>query len=377
MPYSKPPFLSITQFNTLLRYTWDAHEEFCDIWICGEVSNARFFQAGKQWYFSLVENGSQMNCVVFESFLKNIQCTIQNGQQLLVRGSLKFLVKKGCFSFQVVYGKPLGEGLVQASIYQLKEKLRLKGLLDPDAKKPLPIYPQKIGIVSSNHAAGFIDFITILQQKTPFIQLCLAPAILQGDQCAGSITRAIQRLQHTDCDMIVIVRGGGSAEDLMGFNQESVVMAIAGSVIPVLTAIGHEVDMTLSDCVASARATTPTDAAHIITTPFVTLKKKLPEWLHVLHIRTVQHLQVTISHVCHVVDQASHILRKKEADIQTNLSFLCHRVAQCDPLRKLHQGFSIIRHKQSQKAVQSVTDVSSGEYLELTVSDGSFEVKVS
>ncbi|MBI4455365.1 MAG: exodeoxyribonuclease VII large subunit [Acidobacteria bacterium] len=239
---------------------------FLDVWVGGEVSNFRHPHSG-HFYFTLKDHDSQVKVVCFRIHNRNLKFRVEDGISVLVRGRVSLYEARGDFQLVVDYIEPAGIGTLQYAFEQLKRKLSAEGLFDPDRKKSLPTFPRKIGVVTSPMGAAIQDILRVLKRRSQHIHVLIYPVRVQGDVAAQEIGQGVRYLNsRDDVDVIVVARGGGSLEDLAAFNDEGLARAIAESRIPVISAVGHEIDFTICDFVADLRAPTPSAAAEIVST---------------------------------------------------------------------------------------------------------------
>lgn len=239
-------------------------KRFAGLWIEGEVSNFRLSPSGHS-YFSLKDEKAILKVALFKGYLSKVKFQIKDGALLICHGNLSIFEKGGDLNFIVDHCEPKGIGALQLAFEQLKEKLLKEGLFDPKRKKPLPFLPKKIGIVTSPTGAAIRDILNVLGRRFPDIEVLLYPVRVQGEGAAAEIAEAVRYMNtRSDIDVMIIGRGGGSLEDLWAFNEEIVARAIFASNIPAISAVGHEIDFTISDFVADRRAPTPSAAAEIV-----------------------------------------------------------------------------------------------------------------
>ncbi len=253
--------LSVSELNheikTLLETTFPV------LWIEGEISNLKFHSSG-HLYFSLKDKESQISAVMWRSRNAQLFFTPQDGMKVHAFGKINVFHKRGYYQFDIVKLQPAGIGELQLAYEQLKQRLQEQGLFDEDHKKPIPDFPEKIGIVTSPTGAAIQDMLNILNRRFPGIEIILSPVKVQGDGAAQEIAEAIDNFnKFGNVDLLIVGRGGGSLEDLWAFNEEIVARNIYQSEIPVISAVGHEVDFTISDFVADLRAPTPSAAAEL------------------------------------------------------------------------------------------------------------------
>ena len=261
-----PPLLTVSELTRQIRSNLE--QQFPSVRVEGEISNLRCPSSGHQ-YLTLKDQGSQIRAVLFRSQAKRLKFALQDGLEVFVLGRLTVYEPRGDYQLLVEAVEPKGVGELELAFRQLKAKLEAEGLFQESRKQPLPSFPERIGVVTSPVGAALHDLLTIMHRRWPLAQVLLAPVAVQGAAASGQIVAAIQvlnqlRSQSQEVDVMIVGRGGGSLEDLWAFNEERVVRAIAASRIPVVSAIGHETDLTLSDFVADCRAPTPSAAAELV-----------------------------------------------------------------------------------------------------------------
>lgn len=259
-------------------------EQFSDVWLEGELSNLRAPGSGHV-YCTLKDKTSQIRAVLFRSSAVRLRFALQEGLQVIVRGRLTVYEPRGEYQIVLDTVEPKGIGALQLAFEQLKERLAMEGLFDQDRKKLLPEFPRTVGIVTSPTGAAIRDILAVLQRRWPILHILIAPVQVQGESAGHQIAEALAALNDLgSVDVIIVGRGGGSLEDLWSFNEEIVVRAIAASNVPVVSAVGHEIDVTLADFVADLRAPTPSAAAEAVVPVLVETVERLRE----LTLRTGQ-----------------------------------------------------------------------------------------
>jgi len=237
---------------------------FTDISVQGEISNCRAASSG-HYYFTLKDDRAQIRCVLFKQQQRGMKFKPEDGLQVTVRGSITVYEARGEYQIYVESLEPVGRGALQLAFEQLKKRLQDEGLFDAGRKKPLPVLPRRIGLITSPAGAAVRDVVRILTRRFPNVHLTLYPVRVQGAEAAGEIVDALKHFSRTrSADVVLLVRGGGSLEDLWCFNEEMVARAIAASAVPVISGVGHETDFTIADFVADVRASTPSAAAELV-----------------------------------------------------------------------------------------------------------------
>lgn len=253
--------LSVSDLTRAIK--WTLESSLPALWVQGEISNFKHHTSGHM-YFVLKDDAAQIQCVMWRTRNGGLFFTPQDGMKVLVQGRVTVYEKRGIYQLDVHQMQPAGIGELQLAFEQLKERLRQEGLFDLEHKQPLPALPSRIGIITSPTGAAIRDLITVLQRRFPPVEIVLSPVRVQGDGAAQEIAAAIDDFnRYGQVDLLIVGRGGGSLEDLWAFNEEVVARAIFRSTIPVIAAVGHEVDVSIADFVADVRAPTPSAAAEI------------------------------------------------------------------------------------------------------------------
>ncbi|OQX60215.1 exodeoxyribonuclease VII large subunit [candidate division KSB1 bacterium 4484_219] len=253
---------SITELTRQIKFLLESH--FPNIWVKGEISNFKLHSSGHM-YFSLKDENAQLPCVMWRGRNNLLFFMPKDGMKVVAQGNVTVYEKRGYYQFEVLELQPAGIGELQLAFEQLKQRLKAEGLFEAEHKKPIPAYPERIGIVTSATGAAIRDLVTVVGRRFPSVQLILNPVRVQGDGAAEDIARAIDEFnEYGQVDVLIVGRGGGSLEDLWPFNEEVVARAIFRSKIPIISAVGHEVDFSISDFVADLRAPTPSAAAELV-----------------------------------------------------------------------------------------------------------------
>ncbi|WP_036148472.1 MULTISPECIES: exodeoxyribonuclease VII large subunit [Marinobacter] len=261
-PDTRPRALTVSELNHQARHLLES--SFMQVWVEGELSGFSRPSSG-HWYFSLKDQKCQIRCAMFRGANQRIRTLPREGDQIRIRGKVTLYENRGDFQIIVEHLEPAGLGALQQAFEALKARLQGEGLFDPARKKPIPATPRHIGVVTSPTGAAIHDILTVLKRRCPAIPVTLYPTAVQGQPATADIVQAIDRAQqHGLADVLIIGRGGGSLEDLWCFNEEAVARAIAACPIPTVSAVGHEVDVTIADFVADLRAPTPSAAAEKI-----------------------------------------------------------------------------------------------------------------
>jgi exodeoxyribonuclease VII large subunit len=267
---------TVSELNASIRATLEG--EFRDVRVAGEISGVRLATSG-HCYFILKEQDSTVKCVCYRSAYRYLKCKPRDGIAVLVRGQVGVFEARGEYQLQVESLEPQGHGALQLAFEDLKKKLSLEGLFDASRKRKLPVFPRRIGIVTSPRGAVISDILHVLERRFPGLHIRVFPALVQGDGSIEDVCRGIEYFNRSGwAEVLIVARGGGSLEDLWTFNTEAVARAIAGSATPVISAVGHETDVTIADFVADLRAPTPSAAAEVLCQTRQEILERIRAW---------------------------------------------------------------------------------------------------
>ena len=282
------PVIPVSMLNRLARERLETAFPLC--WVAGEVSNLTYAASGHV-YFSLKDAAAQVRCVMFRNRAQLLGWRLENGQHLEARVLVTLYEARGDFQLNVETARKAGVGNLYEQFLQLKDKLEREGLFDSATKRPLPVFPRSVGLVTSLQAAALRDVLTTLERRAPHIDIVIYPTAVQGEGAAAQIAAAINNASaRRDCDVLMVCRGGGSLEDLWAFNDEALARAIRSCVVPVISGVGHETDFTIADFAADQRAPTPTAAAEMAAPERSALMNRLVELRWSLRRRLEQEL---------------------------------------------------------------------------------------
>ena len=390
--------LSISQLNEYIRGKMDSDPLLAQVAVRGEISNYKMYPSGHH-YFTLKDESSALKCVMFKGNAMRLRFRPENGMKVIAMGKVSVFPRDGAYQLYCSAMAMDGIGDLYVAFEQLKRKLDAQGLFDPDHKKPLPKYPEMIGIVTSSAGAAVHDMLRILRKRYPLCKVRLLPVRVQGAEAPGEIAAAIRYANYYKlADLLIVGRGGGSIEDLWAFNDEQVAYAIYESQIPVISAVGHEPDVTISDFVADLRAATPSNAAELAVPDQNALRQNLDSITSAMATTLNRQLQSAQKHL-DVLSQ-SPALRGPDGYLlqrENNLELLKNRmitaqnqniarkkqmyiaaVSKLDamsPLKVLSRGYAMAQ-KQNGEVVRSVKQVESGDRIMIRISDGSLSATV-
>ncbi|MDA1353920.1 MAG: exodeoxyribonuclease VII large subunit [bacterium] len=369
------PQLSVSELNLLIRNLLEGELLLQNVMVSGEITNMRFY--GSTLYFELSDGIGSINAVMFDAEKKLSKLNVGAGLKVQAKGSVKFYAKKGKITFQANYMVPDGQGDLNAAFEALKSKLAKEGLFDETRKQPLPPFPQHVAIVTAHQSAAMWDFVSIMKNRMPQCAITVCPATVQGTNSPREVVAAINAAEGIpDIECLIVMRGGGSPEDLAGFNDESIVRRVAACELPVISAVGHEIDFTLCDFAADFRAPTPSAAAHHLSQAFTLKKESLIDAI----FRAGEQLELRIEDAKErtqdatlEISRAANTLFTRHAD---TLFQVKKRLISANPLHKLQQGYSIVRNKDG-AVLRSTKDTTSGDTLSIQFSDGYVQTTVN
>jgi exodeoxyribonuclease VII large subunit len=371
---------------------------FGSITLQGELSNVKRHTSGHM-YFSLKDEGSQIAGVMWRSRVGSLTFSPEDGARVVVTGRITVYEPRGQYQIDVTTMRPLGVGDLQVAFEKLKQKLSAEGLFEPARKRPLPQFPRTIGIVTSETGAALHDMLTVFRRRFPALTIVLRPARVQGAGAAADISDAIRDLnEYGDVDLLIVGRGGGSIEDLWAFNEETVARAIAGSRIPIMSAVGHEVDFTIADAVADLRAPTPTAAAELAVRDRGSLLEVLRDSFYTMRNATASMISDRRRHVRNVLasysfnrpidllrqasqrfDEATRTLKTatdhQHALTAARVTSVRQRLASLDPRLVLKRGYAIV--SRDGQYVEGRSSVQVNDLLDIEFRDGSVRSRVT
>ena len=296
--------ISVSEINKRAKSILE--ENFPFVWIQGEVSN--FFSAASgHWYFSLKDESSEIRCAMFTNKNHHITFEPKDGDHLVLNGTLSIFEGRGQYQIIVEHIELAGEGALLKAFEELKKKLQLEGLFDDSIKRQLPTYPKNIAVITSPDGAVIQDIINVLARRSPFLDLTVVPTLVQGEKAAPLICDALNKVgKLKKVDVVILARGGGSIEDLWAFNHEEVARAIVNCPIPIISAVGHETDFTISDFVSDLRAPTPSVAAEIISQPYSELIETLEGYQNYISRSVISQIDLQRTQITNLIKRIRH-----------------------------------------------------------------------
>ncbi len=391
--------IQVGSLASYLKDLIDSDEVLQDMWVEGEVSSFTVAASGHA-YFAIKDDQSAIDCVMWKTARARQSFQPRVGDKIVVHGAATVYERTTRLQIRADVLYPAGAGILQLQLEQLRQKLEAEGLFDESRKRPLPQLPRRIGVVTSPTGAVWHDIQRVLRRRYPLAELVLAPAVVQGDTAGGTVVAALALLQEHEVDVIIVARGGGSAEDLWAFNDERIVRAVFASTIPVVSAIGHETDTTLIDYVADLRAPTPSVAAEMVAPDLSNFSQYLDELVDQMHVsanRAVQRRADALAHLqfrLGLVSPASQLVAMRSAldaeqerlrtavarSIERRQATIAQHVAlihALDPASLLQRGYAWVSHDATGESVRSASGLQPGQAIDLTWADGSARTTVN
>ena len=392
--FPKDTTFSVSELTAYIKTSLEAC--FQSIIIEGEISNFKPSSSG-HYYFTLKDEGASISAVLFKGKARYLDFIPKDGMTVRVKGSISVYAQRGAYQIVVDTMEQAGTGDILKAIEELKRKLAAEGLFDQRKKRPLPRFPRTIGVITSPNGAALQDILNITQRRNNSISIVILPCIVQGNDAPPTIIRQIEAANKFDiADVLIVGRGGGSLEDLLPFSDEGVVRAVAASRIPIVSAVGHEIDTALSDYAADLRAPTPSAAAELVTPlkedTYEFLQNSTAEMYELLMNRIAHgrlllqsfsleamelHLRKMLSPLVQRFDSARDTLcgemKSRIAEAQNRLVLAEHKLESANPQKILDRGFAIVRDKKTGKIIRNAEEVSANTVLAIRLAKGSVE----
>lgn len=391
---------TVSKLTYFIRKLLEENETLQDVWVQGEISNLSRPASGHV-YFTLKDSNAALKSVMWKTSAARLGMTLQDGMEVEVHGRIGVYEVSGQYQLYADQIRPVGEGALYQEFMRLKSMLEMEGLFAPERKRPIPLLPTRIGIVTSATGAALRDMLNTLRRRLPTVEVLLAPSPVQGVEAPPAIVKAIQSLNLQAPDVIIMARGGGSIEDLWAFNDERVVRAVANSQVPIICGVGHETDFTLSDFAADLRAPTPTAAAELATQ--LTLLDQLAQ-LESYRNRLASATLSLLSEQRSVLSSLTAALRYASPDrkIQSerqrvdelsrsmysslihrvqlqsaHVNGMKHRLEALSPLAVLARGYAVVTRKDDGSVVSRVAQAQAGQQISIRVSDGQLSAEIT
>lgn len=387
---------TVSKLTFYIRRLLEENDQLQDVWVQGEISNLSRPASGHV-YFTLKDSNAALKCVMWKTSAARLRLPLQDGMEVEVHGRIGVYEISGQYQLYADQIRPVGEGALYQEFMRLKSMLEAEGLFDPDRKRPIPMLPHRIGIVTSATGAALRDMLNTLRRRLPIVEVFLAPSPVQGIEAPPALVKAMQSLIRQSPDILILARGGGSIEDLWAFNDERVVRAVANSPVPVICGVGHETDFTLSDFAADLRAPTPTAAAELATQLTLwDLLAQVENYRSRLSSSTLgllaeqrnllaslaaalryaspdRRIQSERQHVDELARRAHSILLHRVQLQSARLHGMERRLEALSPLAVLARGYAVVTRKDDGSVVSLVAQAN--DEMKIRVSDGEFDVR--
>lgn len=397
MQENKNDYVTVTALTKYIKWKFEHDHHLEDIFVTGEISNFKHHSRG-HFYFTLKDDGAAIGAMMFASSAMKVKFEPKDGMKVFLRGRISVYEPSGTYQIVVSEMKSDGVGDLYLAYEQLKKELGELGLFDSAHKKPIPQIPKVIGVVTSPTGAAIKDIINTITRRFPFCKVILYPALVQGEEAKNSIVEQIKLAEEQAlCDVLIVGRGGGSIEDLWAFNEKIVAYAIYNCNIPIISAVGHEIDFTIADFVADKRAATPTAAAEIATPNKDVLKQNIIQIYGILN-KNIKNFfdnyklilgnleksldnnspKTTLIHKREIVDAKFNslglMIKAILANKENSYKVLIEKLKALNPLQIMDKGYSIAKH--NDEIVRSVKQVKENDLIDITLNDGSIKAKV-
>ena len=384
-------YLTVTALTKYIKYKFDHDYNLEEVLLEGEISNFRHNSRG-HFYFTLKDENASISVIMFSSFAKTVKFEPKDGMKVFVKGNVSVYEPQGTYRLNIKELKSDGVGDLYLAFQKLKEELEKEGLFDPKYKKRLPMFPNTVGVITSPTGAAIKDIINTISRRYPLAKVVLYPAIVQGDGAKENVAKQIKLANEQNiCDVLIVGRGGGSIEDLWAFNERIVAQAIFDSQIPIISAVGHEIDVTIADLVADMRAATPTAAAELATPSIDVLKENIKynvDYMNKVLKQRFDNVKLYINNLERRLENLSPINTLKNNKIildqykkrlnillqsilnnkKNEYRLLENKLSALNPFSIMDKGYSI--NSVDGKVVSSITEVKVGDILETKMKDG-------
>ena len=369
--------ITVTQLNHYISRVLTTDPLLGNLTVTGEISNLKYHSSG-HLYFSISDENSKINCFFPAQYARGLHYELGDGLAVIIYGYLNVYKKGGTYTLFIRSIEIAGEGNLAMAFQMLKEKLDAEGLFDPAHKKPIPRFPRRIGIVTSNTGAAVRDIIKIIEGRTSLTDMIVFPVLVQGSEAAADIAATIDMINRDfdDIDTLIVGRGGGSMEDLWAFNEEIVARAIYRSRIPVISAVGHEIDFTIADFVADRRAETPTAAAEMAVPNIRELMQRAESWQNSLMADLKKKVSYADLRAEKLFAEMRHVLQGRVNAYRHELESCRLLLDENHPYRVLRKGYAVLEDAAGRN-LASISDLRDGQSYRLKLKDGSATFRVT
>ena len=359
---------SVSDVNRYIKSILSQDENLKFISVRGELSNFKKGANG-HLYFSLKDKDALINCAMFSTYASKMAYEGKDGDEVVVLASVDAYVARGTYQLIVYEMEEVGQGAMLVELEKLKKALQKEGLFDESRKRDINIYPRSIGVITAKNGAAIRDIVTNIKRRYPICDIYVFPSAVQGESAPKELLKAFQKSQEYDLDTLIIGRGGGASEDLSAFNDETLVRAIAKSKMPVIAAVGHEIDTTLVDFVADKRASTPTGAAELATVDMREIQQKFQYSIESMQSSIKEILDDMREEVVELKEELDDSIKEKIDDLKALLSNRQSQLEMLNPKKILKRGYSI-SVSENGSLITSINDVNPGQNIMTVVDDG-------
>lgn len=368
------PLCTISELNNSIKGILETNEQLKYIYVKGEISNIKFQNNG-HIYFSLKDEQSMISAMMFASFASKLLFVPENGSEVIVYASISVYPPRGSYSLNVYEMEPVGLGQQYVELEKLKKQLAKEGLFDPSRKREINIFPKAVGVITAPNGAAIKDIVSNLKRRYPIADIYVFPSSVQGENAPKELLNAFLSAQKYDLDTLIIGRGGGASEDLSAFNDEALVRAVANSRMPVISAVGHEIDVTLVDYAADKRASTPTGAAEFATVD----SREILQTLTYAHERMINAIKDNLIKIKEDIETNKTYLRKSLKNLintyMLRLNGQKEKLVALNPHNVLERGYSITLNKEG-KTITDASNIKDGEEITTILNKGKLISKV-
>ena len=372
--FENAPTYSVSDINNYIKAILTSDEKLKYIRVKGEISNFKAYPSG-HLYFSLKDNDSVINAVMFATYAKRIAFSAKNGDEVVVLASVDSYVPRGSYNLNVYEMEEVGLGKQLIELEKLKKQLQKEGLFDESRKRPINIYPKAIGVITAPNGAAIRDIVTNVRRRYPITDIYVFPSLVQGEGAPEALLKAFYKSQEYDLDTLIIGRGGGASEDLSAFNDEKLVRAVATSKFPIIAAVGHEIDSTLIDFIADKRASTPTGAAELATVDRREIEKEFNYSMMVMEQALHDLVDYKKEELTELSDELKEALKENLEGKKESLKNLEEQLKLLNPRSVLSRGYSISLDKNG-KPIKSIKSIHKDDEVITLLGDGKIRSKV-
>ena len=372
--FESSPVILVSDVNSYIKSLLTTDEKLKYIRVKGEISNFKAYPSG-HLYFSLKDQNSVISAVMFNNYAKRIAFSPKDGDEVIVLASVDAYIPRGSYNLNVYEMEEVGLGQQLVELEKLKKQLASEGLFDESRKRPINIYPKAIGVITAPNGAAVRDIVTNIKRRYPIADIYVFPSLVQGEQAPERLLKAFQKSQEYDLDTLIIGRGGGASEDLSAFNDETLVRAVAKSKMPIIAAVGHEIDTTLIDYIADKRASTPTGAAELATVDRRELENLFSQSKLLMEQALYDSIEDKREEIDELKEELTDSLKELVKHQSDELDKYAKQLEILNPKAVLSRGYSISLDA-SGKPIKNSKQLKPGQVVQTILEDGSFESEV-